>query len=384
MTCPNVALFPSAFAPHIGGVEELSRRLAIELRSRGSDTVVLTHRYPSDLPARESMDGIPVARERFRIAEPRPRPLAGFILGTLPTRRAVADVIREHRSQIVHVECVSNNAYYAALVARQFDLPFVVSLQGELTMDAGQAYQRSATVRRIWRQVLRSADFVTGCSQQVIDEAVAEFGGWLKCKATVVRNGLNLEAVRAATPEQRDRPYILGIGRHVPQKGFDVLIEAFRKIEDEFPDIDLVLAGDGVEHERLRQLASGSRVELIGAVPSERAFELFRGATAFVLSSRHEPQGIVVVEAMAAGVPVLATAVGGVPETVRDDVNGLLIPGENATAMADGLRRILAHPAAARQRAAQAAIDVADYSWSHITDQYEECYDTARERHATR
>jgi len=62
----NVALFASSFAPHIGGVEELSRRLAIELRRRGSDTVVVTNRYPANLSAHEVVDDIPVYRERFR------------------------------------------------------------------------------------------------------------------------------------------------------------------------------------------------------------------------------------------------------------------------------------------------------------------------------
>jgi glycosyltransferase involved in cell wall biosynthesis len=119
------------------------------------------------------------------------------------------------------------------------------------------------------------------------------------------------------------------------------------------------------------------RIVFLGAVPSTRAFSLYAGAAGFVLPSRHEPQGIVVVEAMAAGAPVLATRVGGVPETVRDEDNGLLVPGGDAAAMTAGLRRLLADRDGAARRAATAARDVEAYEWARITDLYLDCYDDA-------
>jgi glycogen(starch) synthase len=262
--------------------------------------------------------------------------------------------------------------------ARSADLPLAVTLQGELTMDAGQAFQRSAVRRREWRALLTRADVVTGCSQQVVDEAIEVFGPGLAQKARVVRNGADVAAVRAAPPEQRARPYLLGIGRLVPQKGFDLLIDAFGTIADAYPDLDLVLAGEGPERPALEDRARTGRytdrIDFLGGVPANRAFRLFRGATAFALPSRHEPQGIVVLEAMAAGVPVIATRVGGVPETVVDGVNGLLVAGDDPAALAAGLRRLLDDAEGAQARCAQAALDVEAYRWERITDQYEQCY----------
>jgi len=373
MTPPNVALFASSFAPHLGGVEELSKRLAIHLRRRGSNTVVLTNRYPADLERDEVIDGVPVHRERFRFPEWRPRHMAGFVVGTNAARRGVATAMQAHSAQLVHVQCVSSNGYYALRAARRSGLPLVVSMQGELSMDAGQAFQRSRRLRREWRALLERADVVTGCSQQVVDEAVGVYGPGLADKARVVRNGIDLEAVRAATPEVRDRPYLFAIGRFVPQKGFDVLIDAFATLRENFPDHDLLIAGDGPERLALERRA-GAGVYFLGGVPAARAFSLYKGAAGFVLPSRHEPQGIVVIEAMAAGAPVLATQVGGVPETVRDGDNGLLVRGDDVQAMAAGLRRLLADPAGAAGRAEQAAQDVVAYDWTRITDQYEQCY----------
>jgi glycosyltransferase involved in cell wall biosynthesis len=380
MTLPNVALFASSFAPHLGGVEELSRRLAIELRRRGSNTVVLTNRYPADLEADQVIDGIPVHRERFRFPEWRLRHMAGFVLGTSAARRGVAAAMQAHSSQLIHVQCVSSNGYYALRAARRSNLPLVVTMQGELSMDAGQAFQRSPILRREWRSLLTRADVVTGCSQQVVDEAIAVYGPELAAKARVVRNGIDVSAVQAAAPESRDRPYVFAIGRMVPQKGFDILIDAFRMVAGEFPDHELVIAGDGPDRAALEARA-GERVHFLGGVQPERAFSLYKGAAGFVLPSRHEPQGIVVIEAMAAGAPVLATRVGGVPETVHDGANGLLVDGDDITAMAEGLRRLLSDADEAKRRAEQAAQDVRDYDWARIADQYAQCYADATRIH---
>jgi glycosyltransferase involved in cell wall biosynthesis len=375
---PNVALLPSSFAPHLGGVEELSRRLAMELRSRGSDTVVITNRWPVDLPSQETIDGVPVHRERFRFPEPRPRHLAGWVVGTRMTRRGVVAAMREHHAELVHVQCVSTNGYYALRAARRLRLPLVVSMQGELTMDAARIYQRSATMRRSWRRLVDAADVVTGCSQQVLDEAMAAYGAQLAHKARVVRNGVDVAAVRAAEPVRRARPYVLGIGRLVPQKGFDVLLAAFALLAAEYPEVDLLLAGEGPERAALegqvRATGLQRRVQFRGGVSAAEAFRLFRGAAAFVLPSRHEPQGIVVVEAMAAGTPVVAARVGGVPETVQDGTNGLLFEAGDPTALAKALREVLDDSQAAQARAARAATDVEAYDWRRITDEYERCY----------
>lgn len=378
----SVAIFASSFAPHLGGVEELSRRLAIEQRARGLDSIVITNRYPKTLLPDEWVDGIPVYRERFRVPEPRPRHLAGWVVGTSVTRRRILAALRAHGTDVLHVQCVSSNGYYALRAARRTGLPLVVTMQGELSMDATALYQRSARHRARWRALLDQADLVTGCSRYVIEEAVREYGSALAEKARVVPNGVDLNAVRAANPEIRSRPYVLGIGRFVRQKGFDLLIDGFTRIAADHPDLDLVLAGDGPEQDSLVRQAARSRfakrIEFVGGVPAARAFALFRGASAFVLPSRHEPQGIVILEAMAAGAPVLAARVGGVPEIVRDGVNGLLFEGGSAQSLAAHLDGLLADRAAAATRVERAGHDAQAFSWQRIADAYTDVYTAVR------
>jgi glycosyltransferase involved in cell wall biosynthesis len=379
----SVAIFASSFAPHLGGVEEASRYLAAEQRRCGLDSIVITHRYPKTLPRGERIDGIPVYRERFRVPEPHPRHLAGWVIGTSAARRGILTALRTHRSDVLHVQCVSSGTgYYALHAARHTGLPLVVTMQGELTMDANDVYQRSAFLRATWRALLDRADLVTGCSEHVIREAVQAYGPTLLEKARVIPNGVDVKAVRSAKPEVRPRRYVLGIGRFVRKKGFDLLIDGFARIAADHADLDLVLAGDGPERDSLARRARESpfakRIDFLGGVASSRAFALFRGASAFVLPSRHEPQGIVILEAMAAGTPVLAAEVGGVPAMVRDGVNGLLFEGGSVRSLAARLHWMLTDRAGTAARAERASRHVQVYTWQRIADAYAGVYAAVR------
>ena len=168
----------------------------------------------------------------------------------------------------------------------------------------------------------------------------------------------------------------------MPQKGFDVLIEAYARLSARMADApDLLIAGDGAERENLQKrvgdLGLMDRVHLIGFADRPTAVSLFRGCEMFILPSRHEPQGIVNLEAMACAKPVIASRVGGVPEIVLDGVTGLLVPGEDASAFAQALESLLADPAKARTlgEAGRERV-VAEFTWPRIADQYFEIYNS--------
>ena len=128
-------------------------------------------------------------------------------------------------------------------------------------------------------------------------------------------------------------------GRMVPQKAIHVALDAVVRN----PDVSLVLAGEGPYLERLRRLASSlpldGRARFIGPQPRQAVFELLRAADAALLSSSWENFPHMVVEALAVGTPVLATDVGGVTEILRDGENGLLVPMNDAEALAAVIRR---------------------------------------------
>ena len=377
----NIAIFASAFYPHFGGVEEACRHLALEYTRRGHLASVITTRHPADLPAHEHTQGVDVWRFPFEMPRARPAGLVRFAHGFPAERRAVADLMKSLQIDVIHVQCVGPNGFYALWAAQDTGLPLVVTTQGERTMDAGRLYQKSLAANWTLKQLLKRADYVTACSQQTLDDAKQFAGFSLDAKSRAVYNGIDLtEFDGNPTPYPHPRPYVLGIGRIVPQKGFDLLIDAYAKLLYRRADApDLLVAGDGPERERLQAQADAlgltGRVHLLGRADRGQAVRLFHGCAFFVLPSRQEPQGIVSLEAMACAKPVAAARVGGVPEIVRDNETGLLFPGGDAVALANTLEQMLADPpqAAAMGRAGRARAE-AHFTWPRIADEYFQIY----------
>jgi glycogen(starch) synthase len=379
----RIALFASAFHPHVGGVEELVRQLAHAYRESGDEAIVITNRWPPSLPAREEFEGIPVYRVPMRVPEGTLRVRVKYTLTHSGISREVLGALRRHRTELLHVQCVSSNGYYALEARRALALPLVVTTQGERTMDAERIYQKSPLINGVLQQLLTAADFVTACSRNTLDD-VREFhaqrgGAAFDDRSRVVYNGIRLADFEGAEAFEHSRPYILGIGRLVPQKGFDVLLRAFAQAR--LQEHDLLLAGEGAQREPLevlaRELGVGDRVRFVGRADRPTAVALFRGCSFFVLPSRHEPQGIVNLEAMAVGKAVVASRVGGVPEIVLDGQTGVLVPGEDVDALAGALRAMEADPARREQLGRAGKERAQSFDWTAIAAQYRDIYHAA-------
>jgi glycosyltransferase involved in cell wall biosynthesis len=374
----NVALFASAFYPHIGGVEELCRQLAHEYRRRGIGVIVLTNRWPRGLPRYEEVEGIPVHRLALRVAgESLKSKVTAATRGLV--RRELMSILRRFQPSVLHVQCVSVTAEYALSAKAKLGVPLVVTLQGELTMDASQLFQRSEWARGVLRASLDGAAAITACSVQTLSEAEAWYGRPFGERGRVIYNGIALDDA-VTQPWPHPRPYALAIGRHVPQKGFDVLLAAFARLTaDPAFDHDLILAGNGTEHAALQaqaeRLGLGGRVVFPGRVDHAMAMRLFAGCSFFVLPSRHEPFGIVNLEAMGAGKAIVATRVGGVPEIVKDGENGLLVPGEDVVSLAGALKRMAADTEFSQKLGRDGMRRSRSFAWPEIASQYISVYE---------
>ena len=160
---------------------------------------------------------------------------------------------------------------------------------------------------------------------------------------------------------------LVAAGRLVPQKALEVAFGALRECED----VALVVAGDGPERARLEELARGLPVRFLGPQPRETVLELLAAADALLLSSTWENFPHAVVESLAVGTPVIATAVGGVTEIVEDGVNGLLVPPQDPGALAGAIRRFFVDEELREHLRAAAAGSVAGYAPERIYEQLE-------------
>ncbi|WP_225934281.1 glycosyltransferase family 4 protein [Cupriavidus sp. EM10] len=165
----------------------------------------------------------------------------------------------------------------------------------------------------------------------------------LSPRAPVSVIGNSLPFTFPEIPASREGTTVLAVGRLVPAKGFDVLIAAWEFVSRQFPDWRLRIVGEGEERGRLEALiraAGSARIELPGA--HARVAEDYLGASVFCLSSRYEGFGLVLLEAMAFGLPVVSTDCQTGPKSiVHDGVNGLSVPVGDARALAEALIRLM-------------------------------------------
>ena len=376
----NIALFASAFHPSLGGVEELCRQLALELMRQGHGVIVLTNRWPRDLPAVETIDGIRVYRLPFRLPEGSIKATINYHLTHRGIEREMLSILRKHQINVLHVQCVSSNAHYAMIAQQKLNVPLVVTLQGELTMDANQIFQKSPQAQGILRRALDQAQVITGCSAKTLRDGEEFYGHPLKEKARVIFNGVNFSEFENVKPHHYERPYILSLGRLAPQKGFHTLIQAFAKsgLAD---SMVLVIGGDGPEMDNLRNFANNlglaDRINFAGRLGREGVASYLAGCQFFVLASPAEPFGIVIIEAMAAGAPVIAVNNAGPAEIITDGVNGLLVDRSEPELLAAAMQKVRSDHDLACRMGKAAKQRASEFAWPKIASEYLSAYAAA-------
>jgi glycosyltransferase involved in cell wall biosynthesis len=254
----------------------------------------------------------------------------------------------------------------AWLTATMTGLPF------SFTAHAKDIYCASLNPAGLLARKLDAARFVVTCTEA----NRAHLQPMTGTRVHRVYHGLNADfsrlVERAAAPSPRPSGgplRALAVGRLVPKKGFDVFVEACGILHGRGVAFDAEIVGEDGEHEReirrrITALGLEGHVRIAGPMPQSRLFEAYRGATAFCLPCRILDDGDrdglpnVIVEAMACGLPVVTTGISGIPEVVRDGINGLLVPPDDAEALAAALVRLDGNTDLARRlaRAGQATV----------------------------
>lgn len=184
--------------------------------------------------------------------------------------------------------------------------------------------------------------------------------------------------------QRRDRVVLLHVGSFAPQKNHLLLIQAFAILAKEHPDMHLWLVGNGALRPRMERTVAemGLEAKVVFWGVRDDVPRLLAASDVFVLSSDYEGMPLAVLEAMAAGKPVVATAVGGVPELVEDGVTGILVPPGETEALAGGILRVLSDPGLREsmgQRAQEVALERFDIA--RTAREYEALYSSLLEQH---
>lgn len=312
---------------------------------------------------------------------------------------ATARLVRRCRPDLVVAHWVIPNGPPAMLAARLGGVPLVVSLHGSDLFLA----ERARPIGGRARGVFRAAAAVTACSPDLAERAMRL--GALPAATLTIPYGVDHERFRPADPAARgatrrelglrpDERLVLAGGRLVHKKGLDVAIAAFatEAVRAAGP-ARLVLFGYGDLLEALRaqaaRLGLADRVLFTGRVERDRVPALYSAADSFLLPSVHDHAGNVdglpntLIEAMATGLPIVASDVVGVPTVIDHGIEGLLVPEGDAAALGAALGGLLADPAraAALGRAARARVE-RELTWPQIARRFIAVYREAVARHA--
>ena len=362
----RIVMVASDYAPTVGGVQTAVRNIA-QCSVRLGHTVTILSAQPSgDVPSIEEVDGILV--HRFPWGR---RPVWSLPFRALATLLGMARVLRSFKPDVVYIHFLSINALWVLLLHYLLRFRLVASARGN---DIQGIPQRSRLQRWMLARLFHRANAVLFCSSYVQRDAAP----YLKHVSPrtfvgVVGDGFDAGEFAGRTVYTNPAPYVLAMGRLVEKKGFDLLLRAFGSIARDFPGVQLLIAGDGEERGTLEtlidQLKMRSRISVLGFTDREKTIALFWGCEFFVLSSRIEPFGIVVVEAMAAHKAVLATKSGGVVDLVQPGGNGLLVEPDVAE-LAAGMHEMLSHPEATRAMGERAASTIQGRTWEAVTRQF--------------
>jgi glycosyltransferase involved in cell wall biosynthesis len=240
---------------------------------------------------------------------------------------------------LVHSHGYKPNVLLSLSGSRSRRLPFITTCHGQLYFNTSLKMRLNLVCNLL---SMRTANAVV---------SVSEFGARdLKRygirRVEVIHNGVPFPSYETEGSGRNGSFRIGTVGRLSKEKGQTVLLSAFRILSDSLPGLSLKIAGEGEEREELRKQAVSlgiePQVEFSGYVRD--VWEVYKELDVFVLPSHTEGIPLALLEAMAAGVPVVATRVGGVPEIVRDGQDGLLVPPRDPEAAAVAIRRILCEP----------------------------------------
>lgn len=370
-------------------VFELSKRLA----QRGHQVHVLAPHAAGAVKS-EEMDGLYVHRFQYAPARLEMLAFGGGILENLrrsPVRWllvpgfllvelvALARLVRNQRIELIHAHWLIPQGLLGAVARPGVGSKLVMTAHG------GDVFGMSKGVRRrLLRFTARRAHGVTAVSTVLRDELERLTG----VHAKVIPMGADpasfafMERPRSA--DSQTTPTILFVGRLVQKKGVRYLIEAMRHVSSKVPGARLVIVGDGPERPELEALAQdelGRQIVFKGAVPNSTLPRFYESANILVAPSVASAEGdteglpVVLMEAAASGVPIIASEIGGIPDLIENGRTGLLVTPGDARSLAAAILQVLSDGELAATMAANARqVAVARHSWDFVVDQFNELF----------
>lgn len=339
---------------------------------------VEVRRFPFDLPPDLTYGKVAQSKVSALGKLKRLTTMAGYMRAQY---RATLEAGRQTRADIVHGHWAIPTGPALVAASRRLGVPSVITMHGgDVYVNRAEGYDFPSRwyVKPVLRWALRASSALTAISEDCKRHALN--AGADEQQISVIMNGADLRRFSPAPGGQvAGSQTIFACRQLFPRKGIRFLIQAAAKIRPRYPDLKLVIAGDGFERRDLEKLAAdlgmADITTFLGWMANEDLPAQFRAAAVSVIPSLEEGFGIPAAEAMGCEIPVIATDAGGLPEVVEHEVTGLIVPKGDADALAVALDRLLGDPALARRMGqAGRARALRLFDWDGAASLLEETY----------
>ena len=361
----RILLISDNFWPVIGGAEVLIAKLLPALQERGFEFVVLTQRNVQRRDEHATYHGIPIVEHALT-----PDFWQGAHEQAFEAHRQVAALKREFRPELVHLWLASAGAVLHWQTMSAHVAPTL------LTLHLAEPDER-VRPRTILGTTYRRADWLAACSSPLLAQVRQQIPQ-ITPRSSAVLNGIEPTTIQPA-PLPWAPARLLFVGRLHPQKGVEVLLDAFARLAPAQPGVDLTIAGDGILRHALEQRAANlgiaERVEFLGWVAPDQVQPLMNQATIVIMPSRDEGLPLVALQAAQLGRPIVATPAGGLADIVIHELTGLQVPIEDSATLAAAIDRLLGDPRLAETLGQRCRAHVAQtFSWEGCLAAYAALY----------
>ncbi|MGN7399647.1 glycosyltransferase family 4 protein [Cytobacillus praedii] len=332
----TILLLAWEYPPHlIGGLAKHAHGLSIGLQRLGYKVYVITAN-PGYLKGEEFAEGVHIYRVSSYCDNN-----SDFFKWVAGLNAAIAEKVlhlaRKHSFSIIHAHdwLVGESANF---IKSSLNLPLITTIHAtEHGRNHGIYTELQSFIHEKEQKLVLTSDHIIVCSDYMNEELVQLFEVSEK-RIAIIPNGVENDRIKlknnvlASMPMQTDKRLIFSIGRIVKEKGFDTLIEAAFLMKDRFPDVYIIIAGKGpmlADYRRRVKQLNLKNIFFVGFISEEIKIALYKICTLAVFPSRYEPFGIVALEAMQHGKPVIVSRTGGLQSIVEHGFTGLLmIPGD--------------------------------------------------------
>ena len=411
----RIEIASDIYYPMTNGVAVFSHNLALGLRKRGHEVLVIApsfdgkfhidndegvktvHLTSAKFPFYpDQINAVPEKKEFLGL----PMPRLTYKNGIWWSTRALTEVkkvLDEFQPDVIHLQTAETIAIAIIHYVRKHGTPLVTTghaypdnITGQFKFLKPVKKPVDATVRAYMASFLKHAEYATMPTEMAIEDLVPKNRKHFKVPVEALSNGVDLSEFKPGKPSTEilrkynidiKKPRVLYVGRVDPEKSIENVVEAFAAMSKRVPEAELLIVGDGIAKPRIEKLVAErgleDEVRFLGRVMPPDLYEIYKTGTLFATASETETQGIVLIEAAATGLPLVAVDAGAVRELCQNKKNGILCKPGNINQMAKAMVKIIGDKTLHKQYSAGSIEIAKKHDINHTLSRFEEIYQTA-------